>query len=109
MAKWYDSSTIQNVWREARTMHESELDELLAVAREECEEFAYPEDVADPSNIPARVALAHRLHAQAIWNSQKTSGRDDDVTLSGQSVTVYPMDWQVKNHLRPKRGVPAVG
>lgn len=109
MATWYTPATITNVWREAQAMHDSELLELLAVAREECEAFAYPEDVEDPDNIPSRVALAHRLHTQAIWNSQKTSGRDDDATLSGQSVTVYPMDWQVKNHLRPKRGVPAVG
>ena len=108
MSTWYTPETITNVWREASSMHESELAEMLAVAREECEAFAYPEDIADPANIPARVALAHRLHAQAIWNSQKTTGRDDDLTLSGQTVTVYPMDWQVKQHLRPRGAVPGI-
>lgn len=108
MSTWYTSATIRNVWRESKDMSDQEVVELLAVAREECEAYAYPEDIADADNIPARVALAHRLHAQAIWNSQKTQGRDDDSTLSGQTVTVYPMDWQVKQHLRPRRPVPGI-
>lgn len=108
MANWYTETSIQNVWRESQAMSSAERTELLAVAREECEAYAYAEDIKDPSNIPARVALAHRLHAQAIWNSQKTTGRDDDNTLSGQTVTVYPMDWQVKQHLRPRGAVPGI-
>lgn len=108
MATWYTPQTIKAVWREAQSISDTELGELLEVAREECEAYAYPADIAEPAAIPARVALAHRLHAQAIWNSQKTAGRDDDNTLSGQTVTVYPMDWQVKQHLRPRPAVPGI-
>ena len=84
----------------ADTIPEATLREALEAAHEQC--------VADlplrptPPVIPARWVLAQKLQARALIRSTYT-GRNDEAGLDALAVTVYPMDWTVKNLLRPKR------
>jgi hypothetical protein len=42
------------------------------------------------------------MQARAVYNSVK-AGSGDQVGPDGLTVTVYPMDWNVKNLLRPRK------
>ena len=55
-----------------------------------------------PITVPERFRLAQINQARALFNSV-ISGPNDSFGPEGQTVTVFPMDWTVKNLLRPKR------
>ena len=58
--------------------------------------------------VPERYRRALVMQARALYRATLV-GSGDSIGLDGISVTVFPMDWTVKNLLRPKRGVPNVG
>lgn len=75
----------------------------LRVAQIQCERFAptLPEGAEIPDNyIAAQIMQARALVRAGIV------GTGDQVGGYGETVTVFPMDWAVKNLLRPKRGKP---
>ncbi len=55
-----------------------------------------------PTPVPDRLVLAQIMQARALYNGVVT-GTDDRQGIDGSGVTVFPMDWAVKNLLRPKR------
>jgi hypothetical protein len=91
-----DSTLIDELWPDAPSDPET-LELLLESAYEQCLEYA---PVVAP--IPANFKLAQILQARAIHRSTAT-GSGDQMGGEGFTVTVYPMDWTVRNLLRPKR------
>lgn len=100
---WLDPEevTTRHAW--AGDLDEDELVDVLAAAYEQCEAFLNGRVPADPTTAPARLRLAQTLQAQALARAGY-AGRDDSVGIDGMTVTVFPMDWTVKNLLRPRRG-----
>ena len=78
---------------------------LLTSARIQCEAFA-PALAAD-AVIPENYRLAQAMQARALYRST-TVGSGDQFGADGLTVTVFPMDWTVKNLLRPRRGLPVL-
>ena len=78
----------------------------LYVARLQCEAFA-PALEAD-AQVPENYVAAQIMQARALVRAGIV-GSGDQIGGYGDTVTVFPMDWQVKNLLRPKRGVPYFG
>lgn len=78
----------------------------LNVARIQCERFApvLAEDAVAPENYVA----AQVLQARALLRAGIV-GSGDQAGGYGETVTVFPMDWTVKNLLRPKKGRPYFG
>lgn len=94
------SGIVEQYWSAAADLEAGELDVLLTSAAIQCEAFA-PEVTSDTplpdSYLHAQVLQARALHRAGI------AGRDGEMgVLDGMSVTVFPMDWTVKNLLRPK-------
>lgn len=59
-------------------------------------------------DIPDGWRIAQLLQARNIWNSGKATPTGD--FDGGQySLTTFPLDWQVRQLIRPKRGVPVIG
>lgn len=52
--------------------------------------------------------MAVTFQARNIWNSSKASAGTGDFDGSGYGLTSAPLDWQVKNLLRPQRGIGAI-
>jgi len=104
MTTWHNSGTAKNQWADAPT--DPELTELLDLARVQCEAFA--PTLPDPEVIPIGYRLAQLAQARAIFTARQT-GAGDTLGPEGQTVRVYPMDWQVKSYLRPTTGLPAIG
>jgi len=100
-----DDERLPDLWPGAVDLTETALGLVLAAAREQCE--AYAPTVDNPEDVPARYILAQALQAKAL-STAGFAGGNDQVGGYGEGVTVYPMDWQVKNLLRPRQGRPFV-
>lgn len=77
----------------------------LQSAYEQCLEFLpHDEDGAPvvPDPVPQRFGMAQMLQARALYRSA-LAGDNNSIGMDGMQVTVFPMDWTVKNLLRPKR------
>lgn len=101
-----------------------ELAMLLTSARIQCEAYApdvrYAESVPDAvdivldadgvatsAKVPESWRQAQAFQARALWRSGQAGG-SDQIGGDGLTVTVFPMDWSIKNLLRPKKGLPVL-
>lgn len=73
---------------------------LLEAARVQCE--AYAPTLAVDAVVPETHRLAQAYQARALYRSGQAGSRDQ-IGGDGLAVTVFPMDWTVKNLLRPRR------
>jgi hypothetical protein len=109
VATWHTPGTARTEWSDA-PKDDTQLAGLLTAARHQCEAFAPIAKTADPTAIPEEFRIAHLMQARAIWQAQNTATNPaGDFEAGGQTVRVYPMDWQVKSLLRPAVGVPGIG
>ncbi|MFT3862043.1 hypothetical protein [Micropruina sp.] len=82
-----------------------DLDFPLQCAAIQCALFAPPID--DGAPVPDNYLAAQVLQARALVRAGIVG--DSDRAGLGETVAVFPMDWTVKNLLRPKRGKPYFG
>jgi hypothetical protein len=100
---WVDTSDAINQWPEAEDLTEGVLCSHLQAAYEQCVAFLPPAYLVEwPSQIPDRWKQAQMQQARALWRASVT-GSGDQLGGQGLSVTVFPMDWTVKNLLRPSK------
>lgn len=86
--------------------HGDDLEFPLYIARIQCERFAPA--LAPDAIVPENYVAAQILQTRALVRSG-IAGSGDQSNDYGETVTLFPMDWTVKNLLRPKRGVPYFG
>ncbi|KLN34574.1 hypothetical protein FB00_11240 [Cellulosimicrobium funkei] len=97
-----DFEYVYRLWPEAARMDEFELGSYLVAAVQQCAAFVgIPADYEGPE-LEERHLMAQVMQARALWRSGK-AGDADQVGPDGFTVTVFPMDWTVKDLLRPKR------
>ena len=112
MTTWHDPESASAQWEDA-PYDEERLQELLDVARGQVIAYA-PEKKSDPNLDPASttVPVAYRLaqlrQAQNIW----TAGTVDPAGGIGDGeafvLRPHPLDWHVKQIIRPKGARPRV-
>jgi hypothetical protein len=131
MAQWHTSETLLTAWADAEQVEESVLLDLIEVAKEAIVAYApspagtnnYGEWVEDDENpgifywseselpfgeIPSSWRMAHLVHIKNLWNASRVSA-DGTTGLNGEFVIQpRPLDWHVKQILRPARAVPIV-
>ena len=113
MADWHDIDSVRDDWIDA-PLNDDVLTELLAVAKTQVMAYARKvhrtayeaaieaEEVWD---VPDELRLAQRRHVENMWNAGRVDtgggiGSDDFV------MKPHPIDWHVKQLIRPRRGVP---
>lgn len=68
--------------------------------------------VTDPAvpipTIPDGWRLAQALQAQNAFNANNAAPGNGDFDGGGYGITTHPLDWQVKQLLRPKRAIGAI-
>ncbi|WP_419707661.1 hypothetical protein [Promicromonospora sp. NFX87] len=103
---WLTDEQAIALWADAATMDPDVLALLLNSAYTDCVEFlpALPEgeDYADKST-PNRM-LAQAYQAKSRYNA--LLGGSEGGGTAELSLTIFPLDWQVKQLLRPKKGRP---
>lgn len=114
---WNTPDEAKALWADAANLTNETLQLLLDSAYRDCFRFLDPLDGLDPlregavpppsADLTASLRLAEIYQARARYNAVKTAG-DNQVGQEGMTVTVFPMDWQVKQLLRPTPGRPSV-
>lgn len=108
---WLDTEDVRSQWLDA-PVNDDELADLLKAAWEQCAAYA-PEAVGITTgavvlaSVPASYKRAQLMQARALYRAL-IAGSNDQLGSGEFGVTVFPMDWTVKNLLRPKRGFPVL-
>jgi len=96
---WLDTTDpLVITWLDAPSGDELRI--LLASAYAQC--LAFAPELATGAAVPDNYKLAQFFQTKALYRSQ-LAGSGDQIGADGMSVTVFPMDWTVKNLLRPKK------
>ena len=108
MALWYDIFTARDDWIDA-PLNDDTLQVLLDVSQQQVIAYAPKLPITDPptAEIPANYRYYQLMQATNIWNA----GRVDSSGAVGEGdfvVRPHPLDWQIKQGLRPRRGAPRV-
>jgi hypothetical protein len=101
---WHTLASARDQWASASD-DDTDLYELLLVARTQC--LTYAPALAAGAPVPASYRKAQLMQARNLWNASKKD-EGGGIGPDGFSITVFPMDWSVKNLLRPKTGIPVM-
>ena len=106
---WVTTEQAEALWADAANLEPDVLQLLLDSAHTDCVAFL-PDGAEDtaPEDVPASWKLAEVYQARGRYIAVLAGG-DNQVGAAGSTVTVFPLDWQVKQLLRPKRGKPSIG
>lgn len=112
MTAWHDLVTAREQWLEADELDDIVLETLLEVSKQQVIAYAPPE-LPEPEEdeeqiIPVNYSYAQLQQAKNLYNAARVTpggeyGEDTFV------IRPHPLDWIVKQILRPRRAVPNVG
>lgn len=98
---WHTISSARTEWDGAKHLEDGRLFVLLEVAKRECIDYAPRRVVLPRPTIAAREAqLMHARNRNAAARVDPASG---DAGVDGYGLSPFPLDWTVKQLLRPKR------
>lgn len=103
---WYTLDLAREDWDSAPTS-DVILADLLDVAR--LAVLAYARPLAEDALVPTNYRKGQLMHARNIWNVDKGDAGDGSMGMDGYVVTPKPLDWNIKQLLRPKTATPAIG
>lgn len=114
MANWHTKDSIREAWGDADQIEDALLEELLVVAEDAVRAYApalpafEPETEEELEEIPTRYRVGQMVHVKNLWNASRVAASGD---LGGDTFEIQPrpLDWHVKQILRPQRGIPKVG
>lgn len=103
MAEWHTLESARDQWVDA-PLDDDQLSDLLAVAKDAVLAYAPVDDDLDPEDpdtIPDGYRVAQLLQTKNVWNSGYATP-SGDLDGSAYGLTTFPLDWQVKQLLRPR-------
>lgn len=110
-ALWMPPRVIRDRWRDAPA-DDAQLIDLMLVAQEQVSEYG-PRRIrmglVEGALPPDRYARAALMQARNLWNAAKTDpGGAIGAEPGGFAFTPFPLDWQVRQTIRPKTGKPVI-
>jgi len=102
---WHTLDTAREQWDDAPD-DDRELYELLHVAQHAVIEYAPA--LLDAEPVPLNYVKGQLMQARNVWNSTEVQP-SGETGLESYVARPFPLDWQIKQILRPKRAVPWVG
>lgn len=116
---WNTPAEAKKVWADAASFADPDLQMLLDSAHRDCFVYLDPIDGQDPldlevnptpdASLKASLQLAEIYQARARYQAILSAGEGNAVGVEGMTVTVFPLDWQVKQLLRPTPGRITIG
>lgn len=103
---WNTLQQARDLWADAGGLADETLQLLLDSANGDCFAYLDPLDGVNPTGeaITASMRIAEIYQARARYNAVSSAGDGNQVGPDGMTVTVFPLDWQVQQLLRPKPG-----
>lgn len=99
---WHSTASIRAGWADAPE-DDVILFSFLTVARREIEEFA-------PAGVnPVILRAAQRSQVRTHWNASRVDTGGRALDGDGFELTPFPLDWEVKQMLRPRSPRPCFG
>lgn len=105
--EWHTLDSARLDWADAKAAEDVTLFKALLLARNQVEAFG--STYTEPADRRLAFRQGQIMQAQNLYNSSKVDPSTGG--LDGESFVIrpFPLDWMVKQVLRPKRVVPAVG
>ncbi len=107
-ASWHNLDSIREDWADADNIADGTLFDLLEVARKDVTAYGPSLGEPEPAVIPTNYLVAQRMQTRNIWNANKVSP-DGGIGEGDFIIRPFPLDWQIKQLLRPRRGTPVIG
>jgi len=126
MAEWHTVETARDQWIDA-PLDDVVLTELLAIAKQQVaayapsgvfpgvitegsgHEGAYGEAIWDGILVPDNFRYGQLRQAQNLYNAGRVNANGSLGDGNDFVMTPHPLDWHIKQILRPRRAVPRVG
>lgn len=107
---WNTTMEAKALWADAQALDDDTLQLLLDSSNEDCFAFLDPLDGINPTGeaITPSLRLAEIYQARARYNAVNTAGDPAQIGVEGMTLTVFPLDWQVQQLLRPKHARPTI-
>ena len=106
-AEWATLALARNQWVDARAIDDPILHDLLQLAQDQVIEYAPV--LADDAPVPLPYRLAQVAQAKNVYNGSLVDSGSGDIGNDTFQIRPFPLDWQIKQMLRPRRGTPVVG
>lgn len=103
---WHTLDSARDIWPDAPG-YDSWLYELLDIAKQQVLDYAPA--LAEGVRPPKNYRLAQRMQARNLWNANKVDPASGGIGEDSFVVQPFPLDWMVKQVIRPKTAVPVVG
>lgn len=107
---WYGSAdfdAVRALWRDAPTSDVA-LGMILSAAADACYEFLPAGDTAVTIAIDS-ARWAQLQQARNTWNASRANPSNGSIGAEDYALTVHPLDWSIKQLLRPRSPIPVVG
>jgi pyruvate dehydrogenase complex dehydrogenase (E1) component len=116
MADWHDIESAREQWGDAEHISDELLEELLEVARNDVMSYARKVDrdaydaatEEEPFDVPGNLRMAQRRQAENIWNATVITNPAGGTGGGDFILQPHPLDWHIKQLIRPRRAVPRV-
>ena len=105
--EWATLSLARDQWIDARTIEDAMLYDLLALSKSQILEYAPV--LADGVAVPLTYRMAQITQAKNVYNGSLVDAGTGDIGNDTFTIRPFPLDWQVKQMVRPRRGTPVVG
>lgn len=103
---WHTLDTARDDWRDAPGF-DAWLYECLWVARNDV--IAFAPKLAEGQRPPLNYRRAQIMQARNLWNAGKVDPSSGGIGEDTFVLRPFPLDWTIKQTLRPKRAVPTAG
>jgi hypothetical protein len=125
MAIWHTVESARDQWADApydEDGGDDTLTELLVVAQgavlafapvltESEDDLILIDGILVPNDgevIPTNYRVAQLMQARNVWNSSKASPGTGEFDNGSYGLSSFPLDWQIRQLLRPKQGRPVI-
>jgi hypothetical protein len=102
---WHTLPSARDEWRDAGRITDRRLYVLLDIARTQVTDYA--PQLPDGALPPLAYREAQLMQARNLWNASRVDPSGGEGADSF-AVTPFPLDWTIKQLLRPKRARPVV-
>ena len=104
---WHTIASASEEWADAENIAEPVLFELLDIARGDV--LAYASVPAEDEAVPVRYRKGQIMQARNTWNAARVdpaTGGDGEESFI---IRPFPLDWAIRQVLRPRTGIPVIG
>jgi hypothetical protein len=105
--EWATLAITRSQWIDSRTIDDDVLYEILQVAKTQVLDYAPA--LAAAAAVPTHYRMAQISQARNIYNGSIVDATNGDIGSDTFTIRPFPLDWQIKQLLRPRRGVPVTG